>query len=83
MSLLRKVLNVYMSVDKGRQGGAMAPPGFSHTLSFISQISKILPFLEVNTGSIFIAPPEKFSADALERLFSIGAKKSTRGGGPT
>ena len=37
----------------------MAPPGFSHTLSKSSQISKILPFLVVNTGSILIGPPLK------------------------
>ena len=40
--------------------GAMAPPGFSHTLSKSSQISKILPCLVVNTGSILIGPPWKF-----------------------
>ena len=44
---------------QGGAGGAMAPPGFSHTLSKSSQISKILPFLVVNTGSIFIGPPLK------------------------
>ena len=48
-----------MGVGKGGQGGAMAPPGFSHTLSKSSQISKILPFLVVNTGSILIGPPLK------------------------
>ena len=44
---------------QGGAGGAMAPPGFSHTLSKSSQISKILPFLVVNTGSILIGPPLK------------------------
>ena len=48
-----------MGVGKGGQGGPMAPPGFSHTLSKSSQISKILPFLVVNTGSILIGPPLK------------------------
>ena len=55
-----------MGVGKGGQGGPWPPPGFSHTLSKSSQISKILPFLVVNTGSILIGPPpENFSADAL------------------
>ena len=39
--------------------------GLSLTLSVTYQISKILPFLAVNTGPILIGPPEKFSADAL------------------
>ena len=35
----------------------MVPPGFSHTLSKTSQISKIISFLVVNTtGSIRFAP---------------------------
>ena len=33
----------------------MVPPGFSHTLSKTSQISKIISFLVVNTGSIRFA----------------------------
>ena len=37
----------------------MAPPAFSHTLSLTFQISKILPFLVVNTCSIFIGPSLK------------------------
>ena len=37
----------------------MVPPGFSHTLSKTSQISKIISFLVVNTGSIRFAPPLK------------------------
>ena len=50
-----------MGVGKGGGGleGAMAFPGFSHTLSTTSQISKNLPFLVVNTGSIVIGPPLK------------------------
>ena len=43
----------------GAGGGPWPPPGFSHTLSKSSQISKILPFLVVNTGSILIGPPPK------------------------
>ena len=35
----------------------MVSPGFSHTLSKTSQISKIISFLVVNIGSIRIAPP--------------------------
>ena len=35
----------------------MVPPGFAHTLSKTSQISKIISFLVTNTGSIRIAPP--------------------------
>ena len=59
---------------QGGAGGAMAPPGFSHTLSKSSQISKILPFLVVNTGSILIGPPpENFSADALGPTLGIFA----------
>ena len=42
---------------RGGRGGPWPPPGFSHTLSKSSQISKILPFLVVNTGSILIGPP--------------------------
>ena len=57
------MLEVEVSYGHGRRqggaGGAMAPPGFSHTLSKSSQISKILPFLVVNTGSILIGPPLK------------------------
>ena len=50
-----------MGVGKGGggQGRAMAPPEFSRTLSKTSQISKNLPFLVVNTGSILIGPPLK------------------------
>ena len=59
-----KVLLPWASARGGR-GGPWPPPGFSHTLSKSSQISKILPFLVVNTGSILIGPPENFSADAL------------------
>ena len=44
-----------MGVGKWGQGGH-APPGFSHTLSKTSQISKILRFSVVNSGSIRIAP---------------------------
>ena len=44
---------------RGGRGGPWPPPGFSHTLSKSSQISKILPFLVVNTGSILIGPPLK------------------------
>ena len=35
----------------------MVSPGFLHTLSKTSQISKIISFLVVNIGSIRIAPP--------------------------
>ena len=52
----------------------MPPPGFSHTLSFISQISKILPFLEVNTGSIFIAPLKNFLPTPLNVYFPLGQR---------
>ena len=56
-----------MGVGKGGAGEAMALPGFLHTFFKTSQISKILPFLVVISGSIRIAPsPEKFSADALD-----------------
>ena len=49
------------------KGGIMVPPGFSRTLFKTSQISKIISFLVVNTGSIHIAPPpEKIFVDALE-----------------
>ena len=34
----------------------MVPPGFSHSLSKTSQISKITSFSVVNTGSIRFAP---------------------------
>ena len=37
---------------------------FTHSILDL-QISKILPFLVVNTGSILIGPPKNFSADAL------------------
>ena len=47
-----------MGVGKGRQGGH-APPGFSRSLSKTYQISKYLPFLDVNTGFILIDPPLK------------------------
>ena len=40
-----------------RGAGGIMPPGFSHTLSQTSQITKILQFLVINTGSIFFAPP--------------------------
>ena len=54
---------MFMGVGKGGQEG-YAPLLDFYTLSL--QISKILPFLVVNIGSILIAPaPEKFSADAL------------------
>ena len=45
-----------------RQGGARegrGPTGFSQTLSKTFQISKILSFLVVNTGSIRIGTPLK------------------------
>ena len=41
----------------GKGGGGMVSPGFSHTLSKTSQISKIISFFVVNTGSIRFAPP--------------------------
>ena len=50
-----------MGVGKGGRGGPWpgSPPGFSRTLSKTSYISKILPFLAVNTGSILIGTPLK------------------------
>ena len=42
---------------KGGAGEGHGPPGVLHTLSLTYQISKILPFLVVNTGPILIGPP--------------------------
>ena len=52
-----------MGVGKGGQVGAMPPWIFTYTLLNLPNFKSSL-YLVVNTGSILIAPPEKYSADA-------------------
>ena len=60
-------LGSWASAKGGRVGHAL--PGFSHTLSKTFQISKILRFLVVNTGSILIGLPlKKFLPTPLREL---------------
>ena len=51
----------------------MVPPGFSHTLSKTSQISKIISFLVVNTGSIRFAPSPTLK-NFIPTLFRVAVK---------
>ena len=73
-----KIFHSIMGVGKGGQEGPWPHLDF-HTLSLTYQISKILPFLVVNTCPVLIATPEQFSADALAFHTSI-AHKSFRYG---
>ena len=60
---------------QGGAGGGHGPPLDFHTLSKSSQISKILPFLVVNTGSILIGPPLKiFLPTPLGTAFLVVSK---------
>ena len=56
-----------MGVGIGGRVRGHAPPWiFTHSLLYTSQISNFFSFLVVNTGSIFIGPPENFSAEAYD-----------------